>query len=57
MINNFFINAKTNVINFNYFVVSIINVLNHSNLNLLTLFFSFEIFLTIDKKFKIKIFC
>ena len=54
MINDFFINAKTNVINFNRFVILIINVYNHFNFNFLTLFFSFEIFSMIDEKFEFK---
>ena len=54
MINGLFIDAKTNVINFNRFVVSMINVHDHLDFNLLTSFFSFEIFSTIDEKFRIE---
>ena len=56
MINDFFTDAKTNIINFNRFVILMINIHDHFNFNLLTLFFSFEIFLTTDEKFKIKMF-
>ena len=56
MIRNLFIDMKTNVINFNRFVVSMINIYNHFNFNFLTSFFSFEVFSTIDEKFKIEIF-
>ena len=56
MINDFFIDAKTDVINFNRFIVLIINVHDHFNFNLLTSFFLFKVFSTIDEKFKIEIF-
>ena len=56
MISNFFAYTETNVVNFNRFVISKINVYNYFNFNFLTSFFSFEIFSTIDKRFKIKIF-
>ena len=56
MINNFFINAKANVINFNHFIILIINVHDHFDLDFLTSFFSFKIFSTIDERFKIKMF-
>ena len=56
MISDFFINAKANVINFNRFIVSIINVHDYFDFNFLMFFFSFEIFLTIDEKFKIEMF-
>ena len=56
MINSFFIDARTNVINFNHFIVSMINVHDHFDFNFLTSFFSFEIFSTIDEKFKIEMF-
>ena len=54
MISDLFIDAKTNVINFNCFVVSMISVHDHFNLNFLMSFFSFEVFSTIDEKFKIE---
>ena len=57
MINDFFTDAKTDVINFNRFIISMINVHDHLDFNLLTSFFSFKIFSTIDERFKIKIFC
>ena len=56
MINDLFINAKANVINFNRFIVSMINVYDYFNFNFLTSFFSFEIFSTIDERFKIEMF-
>ena len=56
MINDFFIDAKANVINFNRFIILIINIHDHFNFNFLMSFFSFEIFSTIDEKFKIEIF-
>ena len=56
MISDLFINAKINVINFNCFVVLMINVYNHFDFNFLTSFFSFKIFSTIDERFKIKMF-
>ena len=56
MINDFFIDAGTDVINFNRFIVSMINVHDHFNFNLLMSFFLFEIFSTIDKRFKIEMF-
>ena len=56
MINDFFIDAKTNVINFNRFIVSVISVHDHLAFNFLTSFFSFETFSTIDEKFKIEVF-
>ena len=56
MINDFFIDAKADVINFNRFVILMINVHNHFNFNFLMSFFSFEVFSTIDEKFKIEIF-
>ena len=56
MINDLFIDAKTNVINFNHFVILIISVHDHFNFNFLMLFFLFKIFSTIDERFKIKIF-
>ena len=56
MINDFFIDAKTNVINFNRFIVLMISVHNYFNLDFLTLFFLFEVFSTTDERFKIKIF-
>ena len=55
MINDLFIDAKANVINFNCFVVSMINVYDHLNFNFLILFFSFEIFSTTDNKFKVEV--
>ena len=57
MISDFFTDAKTNIINFNRFIVSIINVHNHLDLDLLTSFFLFKIFSMIDEKFKIKMLC
>ena len=54
MINDLFIDAKANVINFNCFVVLIINVHDHFNFNFLTSFFLFEIFSTTDERFKIE---
>ena len=54
MISDLFTDAKANVINFNCFVVLMISVYNHFNLDLLTSFFSFETFSTIDEKFKIE---
>ena len=57
MINDFFIDAKANVINFNRFIVSMINVHDHFNFNFLTSFFSFKIFSTTDERFKIEMFC
>ena len=56
MINDFFIDAKTDVINFNRFVISMINVHNHFDLDFLTSFFLFEAFSTIDERLKIKMF-
>ena len=56
MINDLFIDARTDVINFNRFVVLMISVHDHLDLNLLTSFFSFETFSTTDEKFKIKMF-
>ena len=56
MINDFFIDTKTNIINFNRFVVSVINVHDYLNFNFLTSFFSFKVFSTIDERFKIEIF-
>ena len=54
MIDDFFINARADVINFNRFIVSVISIHDHLNFNLSTLFFSFEIFSTTDERFKIK---
>ena len=56
MIRDFFIDAKADVINFNRFVISMINVHDYFNFNFLTLFFAFEIFSTIDERFKIEMF-
>ena len=56
MINDLFIDAKTDVINFNRFIISMINVHDHLDFNFLTLFFLFKVFSTIDEKFKIKMF-
>ena len=55
MISDLFINARTDVINFNRFVVLMINVHNHLDFNFLTLFFSFEAFSTIDERFKVEV--
>ena len=54
MIDDFFTDAKADVINFNRFIVSMINVHDHLNLNFLISFFSFEMFSTTDERFKIK---
>ena len=56
MVDDLVIDTRTDVINFKCFIISMINVHNHFNCNLLTSFFSFEIFLTIDEKYKIEIF-
>ena len=56
MISDLFIDAKANIINFNCFVISMISVYNHFDLDFLTSFFSFEIFSTIDERFKIEMF-
>ena len=55
MISDLFIDAKTNVINFNRFIISMISVHDYFNLNFLTSFFSFEVFSTINERFKIKV--
>ena len=57
MINDLFTDAKANIINLNRFIVLMINVHNYLNLNLLTSFFSFKIFSTINEKLKIEILC
>ena len=54
IINDLSINTKIDVINFNYLIISMINVYDYFKFNLLILFFSFEIFSTIDGKFKIE---
>ena len=54
MIDDFFTDAKADVINFNRFIVSVISVHNHLNFNLSTSFFLFKIFSTTDERFKIE---
>ena len=56
MTDDHFVDTKINIINFNRFIISIINVHNHFNINFLILFFSFKIFSTTDKKFEIEVF-
>ena len=48
MINGLFIDAKADVINFNRFVILMINVSDHFNFNFLMIFFLFEVFLTVE---------
>ena len=54
MINDLFIDAGTDVINLNRFIVSVISVHDHLDFNLLILFFSFEVFSTTDERFRIE---
>ena len=57
LIDNLLTDTRADVINFSRFIILIINVYDYLDLNLLTSFFSFRIFSTTDKKFRIEMHC